>query len=63
LTDGYRLGAQENRGEPTSIPDREGVTMKEASDYGNRLKALKEKQARLERKQAELLVKRHAEIG
>jgi hypothetical protein len=37
--------------------------MKDASDYGNRLKALKEEQARLERKHAELLAKRRAEIG
>ncbi len=37
--------------------------MKEATDYGSRLKALKEEQQRLERKQAELLDKRRAEIG
>ena len=37
--------------------------MKEATDYGSRLKALKQEQARLERKQAELLDKRRSEIG
>ena len=37
--------------------------MKETADYGARLKALKEEQQRLERKQAELLEKRRAEIG
>ena len=37
--------------------------MKEASDYGSRLKALKQEQQRLERKQAELLEKRRSEIG
>ena len=37
--------------------------MKETTDYGARLKALKEEQQRLERKQAELLEKRRAEIG
>jgi hypothetical protein len=37
--------------------------MKEATDYGSRLKALKQEQARLERKQAELLAKRRGEIG
>jgi hypothetical protein len=37
--------------------------MKEASDYGSRLKALKQEQPRLERKQAELLDKRRSEIG
>jgi conjugative transfer protein TraD len=37
--------------------------MKESADYGTRLKALKEEQHRLERKQAELLEKRCAEIG
>lgn len=37
--------------------------MKESSAYGARLKALKEEQQRLERKQAELLDKRRAEIG
>ncbi len=37
--------------------------MKETSAYGARLKALKEEQQRLERKQAELLDKRRAEIG
>ena len=37
--------------------------MKEATDYGSRLKALKQEQQRLERKQAELLAKRRAEIG
>jgi len=37
--------------------------MKEASDYGSRLKALKQEQQRLERKQAELLDKRRSEIG
>lgn len=37
--------------------------MKEASDYRTRLTALREEQARLERKQAELLDKRRAEIG
>ena len=37
--------------------------MKESTDYGARLKALKEEQQRLERKQAELLEKRRAEIG
>jgi hypothetical protein len=37
--------------------------MKEMTDYGARLKALKEEQQRLERKQAELLDKRRAEIG
>jgi hypothetical protein len=37
--------------------------MKEATDYGSRLKALKQEQERLERKQAELLDKRRAEIG
>ena len=37
--------------------------MKETADYGARLKTLKEEQQRLERKQAELLEKRRAEIG
>lgn len=37
--------------------------MKETSEYGARLKALKEEQQRLERRQAELLEKRRAEIG
>lgn len=37
--------------------------MKETSEYGTRLKALKEEQQRLERKQSELLEKRRAEIG
>jgi hypothetical protein len=37
--------------------------MKETSEYGARLKALKEEQQRLERKQAELLDKRRAELG
>jgi len=37
--------------------------MKEATDYGSRLKALKQEQQRLERKQAELLDKRRSEIG
>src|SRR5271155_3037738 len=37
--------------------------MKEATDYGSRLKALREEQQRLERKQAELLEKRRSEIG
>jgi hypothetical protein len=37
--------------------------MKETSEYGARLKALKEERQRLERKQAELLGKRHAELG
>ncbi len=37
--------------------------MKETSEYGARLKALKEEQQRLERKQAELLEKRRAELG
>jgi hypothetical protein len=40
-----------------------GENMKETSAYGSRLKALREEQARLERKQAELLDKRRAEIG
>jgi len=38
-------------------------SMKETADYGASLKALKEEQQRLERKQAELLEKRRAEIG
>jgi septal ring factor EnvC (AmiA/AmiB activator) len=33
------------------------------TDYGDRLKALREEQQRLERKQAELLDKRRAELG
>jgi hypothetical protein len=37
--------------------------MKETTDYGSRLKALKQEQQRLERKQAELLDKRRIEIG
>jgi hypothetical protein len=37
--------------------------MKETSEYGARLKALKEEQQRIERKQAELLEKRRAELG
>ena len=37
--------------------------MQEISEYGVRLKALKEEQQRLERKQAELLEKRRAELG
>ena len=37
--------------------------MKETSEYGARLKALKEEQQRLERKQADLLEKLRAEIG
>jgi hypothetical protein len=37
--------------------------MKEAGDYGTRLKALREEQQRLERKHIELLEKRRAEIG
>lgn len=37
--------------------------MKDAADYGARLKALREEQQRLERKQAELLDKRRNEIG
>jgi Conjugal transfer protein TraD len=40
-----------------------GENMKETSAYGSRLKALREEQARLERKQAELIDKRRAEIG
>jgi len=39
------------------------ASMKETTDYGARLKALKEEQQRLERKQAQLLEKRRAEIG
>jgi hypothetical protein len=38
-------------------------SMKDTADYGARLKALKEEQQRLERKQTELLEKRRAEIG
>ena len=37
--------------------------MKETSEYGARLKALKEEQQRLERRQTELLEKRRAELG
>jgi hypothetical protein len=37
--------------------------MKESNDYRSRLTALREEQQRLERKQAELLEKRRAEIG
>jgi hypothetical protein len=37
--------------------------MKEISEYGSRLKALKDEQQRLERKQTELLEKRRAELG
>ena len=37
--------------------------MKDTADYGSRLRALKEDQLRLERKQAELLEKRRVEIG
>lgn len=37
--------------------------MKDTSQYGARLKALKQEQQRLERKQAELLDKRRVEIG
>ena len=37
--------------------------MKDAADYGTRLKALREEQQRLECKQAELLDKRRSEIG
>ena len=37
--------------------------MKDNNEYGTRLKALKEEQQRLERKQAELLEKRRAELG
>jgi hypothetical protein len=37
--------------------------MKETTDYAARLNALKEEQRRLERKQAELLERRRAEIG
>ena len=37
--------------------------MKETNDYRSRLTALREEQQRLERKQAELLEKRRAEIG
>ena len=37
--------------------------MKETSEYSARLKALKEEQQRIERKQAELLEKRRAELG
>ena len=37
--------------------------MKETNEYGARLKALREEQQRLERKQAELLEKRRAELG
>ena len=37
--------------------------MKENNDYRSRLTALREEQQRLERKQAELLEKRRAEIG
>ncbi len=37
--------------------------MKETANYAGRLKALKEEQQRLERKQSELLEKRRAEIG
>jgi Conjugal transfer protein TraD len=40
-----------------------GENMKENSDYDSRLKALREEQQRLERKQGELLDKRRAEIG
>jgi hypothetical protein len=40
-----------------------GENMKEPADYKARLTALREEQARLERKQAELLDKRRAEIG
>ena len=39
------------------------LKMKETADYGARLKALKEEQLRLERKQSELLEKRRDEIG
>jgi Conjugal transfer protein TraD len=37
--------------------------MKASSEYGTRLKALKQEQQRLERKQAQLLDKRRAELG
>lgn len=37
--------------------------MKEAADYGARLKTLREEQQRLERKQTQLLEKRRTEIG
>ena len=37
--------------------------MKETADYAARVKALREEQQRLERKQAELLEKRRTEIG
>jgi hypothetical protein len=37
--------------------------MKEASDYGARLKALRDEQRRLEQRQIELLEKRRTEIG
>ena len=37
--------------------------MKDTADYGARLKALKQEQQRLERKQTELLEKRRVEIG
>jgi hypothetical protein len=37
--------------------------MKEPTDYKSHLKALKDEQARLERKQAELLERRRAELG
>jgi hypothetical protein len=36
--------------------------MKETSEYGARLKALKKEQQRIERKQAELLEKRRADL-
>ncbi len=37
--------------------------MKDTSDYGARVKALREEQLRLERKQSELLERRRTEIG
>jgi hypothetical protein len=45
------------------IPERSQEKMKEASDYGSRLKTLRAEQQRLERRQAELLEKRRTEIG
>jgi hypothetical protein len=41
----------------------EVINMKEAVDYGARLKVLRDEQQRLERKQTELLEKRRLEIG
>jgi len=67
VTDGYRLSVKSKpaplRNHRPARRTTKGGTMKEPTDYKSRLKALKDEQARLERKQAELLERRRTELG